>query len=222
MITLYDYLPSQNAWKARQLLAHLQLPHRTRLVSIFEGEGGSPDYRRISPTGTVPAIVLEDGRALAESNAILMYLAEGTPYLSGDAFARAKVWQWLCFEQERIESQIGALRHWMLTGKLARRPGALVELKRNAGRNALATLDRELATRDFIAGDRYGIADIALFAYTSRADEAGFDLDAWPHVADWIARVRSQPGFLAEMHPYSIDPYSGGELGSPNPASRTA
>lgn len=222
MLTLYDYLPSQNAWKVRQLLAHLQLPYRTELVSIFEGEGGRPEYRRISPTGTVPAIVLDDGRALAESNAILMYLAEGTPYLPADAFARARVWQWLCFEQERIESQIGALRHWTLTGKLARRPAALVELKRNAGRNALAILERELATRDFIAGDRYGIADIAVFAYTSRADEAGFDLDAWPHVATWIGRMRSEPGFLAEMHPYSIDPHSSLELGSPDPAPAAA
>jgi glutathione S-transferase len=212
MLTLYDYLPSQNAWKVRQLLAHLRLPHHTRLVSIFEGEGGSDAYRAISPTGTVPAIVLDDGRALAESNAILMYLAQGTAYLPDDAFARAKAWQWLCFEQERVESQIGALRHWTLTGKLARRPDALVRLKREAGRNALAILERELATRAFIAGDGYGIADIALFAYTSRADEAGYDLAAHPAVAAWLERVRAQPGFLATTHPYSIDPASAREL----------
>jgi glutathione S-transferase len=222
MLTLYDYPPSQNAWKVRQLLAHLQRPHRTRLVSIFEGEGGSDAYRAISPTGTVPAIVLEDGRALAESNAILMFLGQGTPYLPADAFGQAKVWQWLCFEQERIESQIGALRHWTLTGKLARRPEVLVELKRSAGGNALAILERELATRTFIAGDRYGIADIALFAYASRADEAGFDLAAYPHLQAWIARVRAQPGFLAETHPYSIDPHSGRELGVPIPAPQPA
>jgi glutathione S-transferase len=222
MLTLYDYLPSQNAWKVRQLLAHLQRPYRTRHVSIFEGEGASADFRAISPTGTVPAIELEDGRCLAESNAILMFLAQGTPYLPDDGFARAKVWQWLCFEQERVESQIGALRHWTLTGKLPRRPQALVELKSSAGRNALGILERELATRDFIAGDRYGIADIALFAYTSRADEAGFPLQAYPQVCAWLARVRSQPGFLAQTHPYSGDPHSGRELGdlisAPDPA----
>ena len=215
MITLYDYLPSQNAWKVRQLLAHLQRPYRTQFVSIFEGEGATPAYRAISPTGTVPAIVLEDGRALAESNAILMYLAQGTPYLPGDAYGQAKVWQWLCFEQERIESQIGALRYWTLTGKLARRPEALVGLKRSAGAKALEILDRELATRPFVVGDRYGVADIALFAYASRADEAGFDLGAFGNVSSWISRVREQPGFLAETHPYSIDPYSEGELGAP-------
>ena len=213
MLTLYDYLPSQNAWKVRQLLAHLQLTHRTRQVSIFEGEGRTDAYRAISPTGTVPAIELDDGRVLAESNAILLYLAEGTPYLPQDAFGRAKVAQWLSFEQERIESQIGALRHWTLTGKLERRPQALVELKRNAGRNALGILERELATRDFIAGERYGIADIALFAYGSRAEEAGFDLQPYPHLRAWIARVQSQPGFGAPMHPYSIDPHSTRELG---------
>lgn len=218
MLTLHDYLPSQNAWKVRQLLAHLQLPHRTHYVSIFEGAGGSDAFRAISPTGTVPAIELDDGRALAESNAILMFLAQGTRYLPDDAFARAKVWQWLCFEQERVESQIGALRHWTLTGKLPRRPAALVELKRAAGRNALAILERELATRDFIAGTRYGIADIAMFAYASRADEAGLDLAPYPHLRAWIARVQAQPGFGAPMHPYSVDPHSGRELAAPEPA----
>lgn len=213
MLTLYDYRPSQNAWKVRQLLAHLRLPHRTHDVAIFDGEGRTAAFRAISPTGTVPAIELDDGRTLAESNAILMFLAQGTPYLADDAFVRAKTWQWLCFEQERVESQIGALRHWALTGKLARRPPALVELKREAGRNALATLDRALAGRDFIAGDRYGVADIALFAYTSRADEAGFDLAAHAHVGAWLDRVRAQPGFGAPMHAYSIDPHSGRELG---------
>lgn len=213
MLTLYDYLPSQNAWKVRQLLQHLQRPYRTQRVSLFEGEGRREDYRAISPTGTVPAIRLDDGRVLAESNAILMFLAEGTPYLPDDAYGRAKVWQWLSFEQERVESQIGALRHWTLTGKLARRPEALVEMKRKAGLQALAILDAELATRGFIAGDRYSIADIALFAYASRAEEAGLSLQPYPHFRAWVARIETQPGFLAEMHPYSIDPHSVLELG---------
>ena len=221
MLTLYDYLPSQNAWKVRQLLAHLQRPYRTRLISIFEGEGQTEAYRAISPTGTVPAIQLDDGRVLAESNAILMYLAQGTPYLPDDPFDRAKVWQWLCFEQERVESQIGALRHWALTGKLPRRPVALVELKRGAGRKALEILERELGARDFIAGG-YGVADIALFAYASRAGEAGFELDAYPRLRAWIARVQTQPGFLTEMHPYSLDPNSSRELGTPVAAPEPA
>ncbi|MGS0999130.1 glutathione S-transferase family protein [Rhodanobacter sp. UC4451_H18] len=212
MLTLYDYLPSQNAWKVRQLLHHLGRPYRTLEVSIFEGEGRSESYLRVSPTGTVPAIELDDGRTLAESNAILMYLADGTPYVPGDAFGRAKVQQWLHFEQERVESVLGALRHWTLTGKLVRRPPALVEAKRQAAARTLEILERELSARDFIAGDRYTIADIALFAYGSRADEAGFALDGYPAIRAWIARVAAQPGFLATMHPYASDPHSVREL----------
>jgi glutathione S-transferase len=212
MLTFYDYSPSQNAWKIRQLLRHRQHPHRTERVSIFEGEGRAPEYLRISPTGTVPALMLEDGRTLAESNAILMYLAEGSDYLPDDAYGRAKIWQWLSFEQERIESQIGALRHWTLTGKLARRPETLVTMKRAAGANALTILDRELAQRDYIACDRYTIADIALYAYTGVADEAGFRLDDYPALSAWLARVRAQPGHLAERFGYDIDPYSVREL----------
>jgi len=212
MLTLFDYLPSQNAWKIRQLLHHLDQPHHTVLVSIFEGEGQSAAYRQISPTGTVPAIRLDDGRVLAESNAILTFLADGTPYLPVDAFGRAKVQQWLHFEQERVESVIGTLRHWTLTGKLPRRPAELVEGKRKAAQRSLAILESELATRPFIAGDAYTIADIALFAYASRADEAGLPLQAHPHVLAWIARVEAQPGFLATTHMYAIDPHSTREL----------
>lgn len=213
MLTLYDYLPSQNAWKVRQLLHHLQRPHRTELVSIFEGEGRREDFLRVNPTGTVPAIELDDGRVLAESNAILCFLGDGTPYLPDDAFGRAKVWQWLSFEQERVESQVGALRHWTLTGKLARRDAALVADKRAAGKHALAILDAEFARRDFIAGDAYTVADIALFAYASRADEAdGLSLQPLAHLRGWIERVRAQPGSLDETFAYSTDPHSAREL----------
>lgn len=212
MITLYDYLPSQNAWKVRLLLNHLDKPYARVMVSIFEGEGQDQSYRAISPTGTVPALRLEDGRTLAESNAILMFLADGTPYLPDDAYGRAKVCQWLAFEQERVESQIGALRHWTLTGKLARRPANLVEMKRNASLKTLAILDAELATRDFIAGNSYTIADMSLFAYVSRAEEAALPLSMYPHVQAWMERVEKQAGFLATTYPYSIDPHSGNEL----------
>lgn len=212
MLTLYDYLPSQNGWKVRQLLHHLPVPYRTELVSIFEGEGRSDAYRRISPTGTVPAIRIDDGRVLAESNAILGYLADGTNYLPDEAFARAKVMQWLSFEQERIESQIGALRHWTLTGKLPRRTTEMIQDKRAASVRSLEILECELATRPFIAGEEYTIADIAVFAYASRAEEAGLSLQACPQVRGWIARVEAQPGFLAQMHPYCIDPHSAKEL----------
>ena len=212
MITLYDYLPSQNAWKVRLLLNQLALPHERVLVSIFEGEGQHPDFLRINPTGKVPALRLEDGRVLAESNAILAYLADGTAFLPPDPFQRAKVHQWLSFEQENVESVIGALRHWTMTGKLARRLPQLVEAKRAGALRTLQLLERELATRPFIAGERYTIADMSIFAYASRAEEAGLTLAPYPHFRAWVARVEAQPGFVAEMHPYAIDPHSGNEL----------
>ncbi len=212
MLTLFDYLPSRNAWKVRLLLNQLGRPYRTVPISIFEGEGQTAEFRRINPTGTVPAIQLEDGRVLAESNAILAYLAEGTPYLPSDPFDRAKVQQWLHFEQERVESVIGSLRHWTMTGKLARRSPELIGAKRSAAVRSLGILESELSTRPFIAGDRYSIADMAIFAYASRAEEAGLSLEMYPHVRAWTARVEAQPGFLATTHPYSIDPYSMREL----------
>jgi glutathione S-transferase len=212
MLTLFDYLPSRNAWKVRLLLHHLGTPYRQEFVGIFEGEGRTPAFLALNPSGRVPVLQLEDGRALAESNAILAFLADGTPYLPGDAFARAKVHQWLSFEQEQVESVIGALRHWTMTGKLARRLPELVEAKRAGARNTLRILEQQLATRDFIAGDDYTIADMSVFAYASRAEEAGLPLAPYPHVRAWIARVEAQPGFLGETFPYSIDPHSANEL----------
>ncbi len=210
MITLYDYLPSQNAWKVRQLLAHLCAAYRIELVSIFEGEGQRPEFLRLNPMGAVPVLQLEDGRAIAESNAILGYLAEGSVYLPQDAYGRAKVGQWLSFERSYVSPSIATLRYWTLTGKLDRQVG--VEGRRALGVKALGVLDRELARRPFIAGEAYSIADISLFAYGHRAEEAGFDLAAFPAVTAWIERVRMQPGFLDTIYPYSIDPHSARDL----------
>lgn len=212
MITLYDYLPSQNAYKVRLLLSHLRQPYRTEIVSIFEGEGQRPEFLAINPTGAVPAIRLEDGRVIAESNAILFFLADGTPYWPEDRFTRAKVLQWLSFENDYVQSTVATLRHWVMTGKRARRPAALVKGKRAGSLKTLATLDRELAGRPWLAGTEYSIADIAVFAYVHRAEEAELPLADYPNVISWIDRVRAQPGFLAETFPYSIDPHSAGEL----------
>ncbi len=212
MLTLYDYLPSQNAWKVRQLLAHLDLQYETVFVSIFESEGKRPEILRLNPTGKVPILVTEDGSALAESNAILAYLADGTAYLPSESFIRAKVHQWLSFEQEQIESVIGSLRHWTLTGKLSRRSKEIVAGKRAAARRTLAILDDLLAAQPFIVSDCYTIADISLYAYAGHAEEAGLNTESFAHFCAWRRRVEAQPGFLATTHPYSIDPHSGNEL----------
>jgi glutathione S-transferase len=211
MLTLYDYLPSQNAYKVRLLLNHLQLPYRTEIVSIFEGEGQHPDFLDVNPTGAVPALRLADGRTLAESNAILTYLAHGTRYLPDEPFAHAKVQQWMSFEQDYVVS-IATLRHWTMTGKLARRTPALVERHRAVAGKALAILERALAGRPFIAGDAYTIADMSVFAYVHLAEEAGLALSDHPAVVRWIELVRSQPDFLAQCYPYSVDPFSAGDL----------
>jgi glutathione S-transferase len=212
MLTLYDYLPSQNGYKIRLLLAQLGLAYRTELVSIFEGEGQSPDYLAINPWGAVPAIRLDDGRVLSESNAILFHLAEGSRLLPADSFGRAKALQWMSFEADYVQSTMGSLRYWTLTGKLDRRPPELVASKRAASIKALAVLDRELARSTFILGESYSIADISLFAYSHVARDAALPLDDFPHVLSWIEAVRAQPAFIGSVHPYSIDPHSTAEL----------
>lgn len=210
MLTLYDYRPSQNAWKVRLLLSHLGRPCQTVEVGIFEGAGQTPEYRAINPTGAVPALRLDDGRVLAESLAILCYLAEGTPYLPADAYERARVLQWLSFENDYLQNSIGSLRFWTLTGK--RRPPDLVEAKRHTALRCLRILDEALAHADFLVGNRYTIADMACFAYTHLAEDAGLPLREYANVTAWLERVRRQPGFLDRVFPYSVDPHSAGEL----------
>lgn len=212
MLTLYDYLPSQNGYKIRLLLNQLELPYRTQIVSIFEGQGQQPEYLAVNPTGAVPAIRLDDGRVLAESNAILFHLAEGSLFMPADSFQRAKILQWMSFEADYIQSTAGSLRYWTLTDKLSRRPREMVEAKRQGALKALAALDRELAQRPFIVGGDYTIADISLFAYTHVARDAELPLDDYRNVIAWIDRVHSQPRFLERVYPYSIDPYSSREL----------
>jgi glutathione S-transferase len=210
MLKLYDYRPSQNAWKVRALLNHLGRQYETVEVSIFEGKGQEPAYRAINPTGAVPGLQLEDGRVLSESLAILCYLAEGTPYLPADAYERAKVLQWLSFENDYLQNSIGSLRFWKLTGK--QRPHELVHAKVHIGMRCLVILEEALEKSAFLVGGRYTIADIACYAYTHLAEEAGLPLRHCPNVVAWIARVRAQPGFLDRVYPYSVDPHSTGEL----------
>lgn len=212
MLTLFDYLPSQNGYKIRLLLNQLAIPYCSEQVGIFAGEGQRPEYLAINPTGAVPAVRFDDGRVLAESNAILVHFAEGSALLPDDAFGRAKALQWMSFEGDYLQPTIGSLRYWTLTGKLPRRPPELVEGKRQGGLKVLRILEREFAQRPFILGERYSVADIALFAYGHLAEDAGIGLAQFPQVRAWIGRVRAQPRFVAEIHPYSIDPHSVNEL----------
>ena len=212
MITLYDYLPSQNAYKIRLLLQQLNIPYQTEIISIFEGEGQHQDYLKINPTGAVPAIRLEDGRTIAESNAILVYLAEDTPYLPTDTFHRAIVLQWLFFEGETVQATVATLRHWVLTGKDKNRRAEVLHSKRVGSLKALGILDDELARNKYLGGSDYTIADISVFAYVHKADEADLPLSSYKNIVRWIADIKSRDGFLDKAYPYSIDPNSTSEL----------
>ena len=207
MLTLYDYLPSQNAWKIRVLLGLLGIAYQTRIVSIFEGESRTEAFLKLNPAGAVPVLAVENGQAIAESNAILVLVAEGTPYLPADRLARAKVMQWLFFEQYYVEPVIGSLRFWTLTGRLERNQ-ALVAGKREAGVRALSALERSLADMPFLVGDVLTIADIAVYAYAHRAEDCGFELADYPAVSAWMERVSEAIGPGYPVHPYSIDPHS--------------
>jgi glutathione S-transferase len=208
MLKLYDYQPSQNGWKVRVLLGLLQIPYASRIVSIFEGESRTEAFLALNPAGAIPVLELEDGRTIGESNAILCYLAEGTPLVPADRYQRAKVMQWLFFEQYNIEPVIGSLRFWTLTGRLERNQG-MVAGKREAGARALAALDRSLADAAFLVGDRLSIADIAVYAYSHRAEDCGFILTDYPAVSAWLARVRDAIGPDHPVRPYNTDPHSG-------------
>ncbi len=201
MLTLHDYLPSQNGWKVRVLLGLLGVQFRTKPVAIFAGESRTDAFLRLNPAGAIPVLELEDRRAIAESNAILTYLAEGSRFLPDARFERAKVMQWLFFEQYYVEPVIGSLRFWTLTGRLARN-AALVDGKRETGSRALAALERGLAETPFLAGENFTIADVALYAYTHRAEDCGFVLRACPAVQAWIDRVAVEIGPGYPVHPY--------------------
>ncbi len=201
MLTLYDYLPSQNGWKVRVLLGLCGIPARVEPVAIFAGESRTEAFLKLNPAGAIPVLELEDGRALAESNAILAYLGEGTRFLPDDRFVRAKVMQWLFFEQYYVEPVIGSLRFWTLTGRLTRN-AALVEGKRETGVRALAALQRQLSATQFLAGDGFTIADIAVYAYSHRAGDCGFDLAAYPAVETWVDQVAAEIGPGYPIHPY--------------------
>lgn len=207
MLRLYDYLPSQNAWKIRVLLGLLGIPYETREVSIFEREGQTDAFLELNPSGAVPVLELEDGRALSESSAILQFLADGTGFLPTGRFERAKVAQWLSFEQYYIEPVIGSLRFWTLTGRM-KRNAATVPAKQEAAAKALRALDRTLANMAFLVGGRLSVADISVYAYTHLAGDCGIDLSAYPALTAWLARVGSEIGPHYPVHPYAIDSHS--------------
>jgi glutathione S-transferase len=197
MNTLYDYLDSGNGFKIRLLLAQLKQPYRWIEKDILGNETRTPEFLAKNPNGRIPVLELDDGTVIAESNAILWYLAEGTPFIPDNRLQRAQVLQWMFFEQYSHEPYVATSRfivkhmpadsprHAELPDRMAR------------GRAALGVMDTHLARQPFFVGRVYTIADIALYAYTHVAHEAGFDLAPYKNVLGWIERVASQPGYVS-------------------------
>lgn len=199
-LILHEYAASGNCYKIRLLLAHLGLPYARREYDILKGESRTPDFlATINSNGRTP--VLQDGDAfLPESNAIIWYLAEGTRFLPADKLGRAQVLQWLFFEQYNHEPNIATLRFWLTYGggmeKLNDWQRATLPLKKAGGEAALGVMEAHLAKHDWLVGNAYSIADIALYAYTHVADGGGFDLAPYAAINRWLGRVAGQPGHV--------------------------
>ncbi len=191
---LYDFYESGNGYKARLLLAQLGLAYERIELDILKGATRTPEYLAINPNGRIPVLELDDGARLAESNAILCYLAEGTPFLPDQRLQRARALQWLFFEQYSHEPFIATLRFWHFSGQ-AEQKKREIEERKPRGDEALGVMEQHLTGHDFFAGG-YGVADIALYAYTHVAHEGGYDLSPYPAVNAWLERVRAQPGHI--------------------------
>lgn len=196
MYKLFGMSASGNCYKVRLLLEQLGSPYAWQEMDILKGDTRTPQFLAMNPNGKVPVLEIEPGRYLAESNAILCYLAEGTPFWPEDRFERASVLQWLFFEQYSHEPYIAVARFIckLLPADHPRRE-TLPQLHER-GYQALAVMEQHLARRAFFVGDHYSIADVALFAYTHVAADGGFQLDRFPAVRAWIDRVKAEPKFV--------------------------
>ena len=193
---LYDSPVSGNCYKVRLLLAHLGIPYERRTVDVVDRSNRLEVLGGLNPALRVPTLVLDDGRPLAESGAILWYLAEGSRFVPEGSYERAQVLQWMFFEQYDHEPAIAVARFWLAySGRPEEFANRLPE-RQTAGRRALAAMDEHLAGRNYLVGDRLTLADLALYAYTHVAHEGGFDLSPYPAVRDWLDRVASEPGHV--------------------------
>jgi glutathione S-transferase len=194
-VLLYDNRVSGNCYKVRLILSLLGIEFERRELSVVDHSDRAEVLGGLSPSLNVPTVVLEDGRPLAESNAILWYFADRTRHLPDDPYDRAQVLQWMFFEQYKHEPAIAVLRFWVAFSEDSH-PAADIEAKRTAGRAALEAMERHLGDHEYFVGEHFTIADIALYAYTHVAPEGGFDLGPYPAVRAWLNRVAAQPGLI--------------------------
>jgi glutathione S-transferase len=206
MYTLYSMQRSGNCYKVRLAFAKLGIPYRLVEVDILKGETRTPEFLAKNPSGHVPLLEVAPRRYLAESNAILWYVAGGSPLAPEDRVDRAEAMQWMFFEQHSLEPNLGSARFWLTMVKGGR------ELQQHAledwmerGYQALGVMEKHLERHRFFAASRYTIADIALYAYTHVAHESDFDLTGFPAVRAWLKRVASQPGHITmDWHPAAV------------------
>ena len=196
-VLLYDNPVSGNCYKVRLILTLLGIEFERHEMSVVDYAERVETLGGLSPTLNLPTVVLEDGRPLAESNAILWYFADGSQYLPDDAYGRAQVLQWMFFEQYKHEPGIAVPRFWDTIATDDLTPPGDLEARRASGREALKVMERHLRDREYVVGERFTIADIALYAYTHVAPEGGFDLEPLPAVRAWLDRVAAQPGLIA-------------------------
>jgi len=200
-VKLYDYAASANCYKVRLLLAQLERPYVRVPVDIFAGDTLTDEYAAKNPARATPVLELENGALLTESNAILFYLAQGTPFLPAGPLDLAQVVRWLVFEQTDVMMSVGGLRFRLLTGRITRdHPDAV--RRREGALQALGLLDLHLREREFLVADGYSIADIAVYAYTHVAREAGLELERFPAVQSWLERAEEQPRYMNDLEPY--------------------
>jgi glutathione S-transferase len=194
---LYNSAVSGNCYKVRLLLAHLGLEYETRDVDVVDRSDRPEVLGGLNPALRVPTVMLDDGRPLAESNAILWYFGDGTRYVPDDAYERAQVLQWMFFEQYSHEPYIAVARFWKTYSGAPERFERQRERLLTGGYAALDAMEKHLDGRDFFVADGYSIADIALYAYTHVAHEGAFDLEPYPAIGAWLGRVEQQPGHVA-------------------------
>ena len=194
---LYDSPVSGNCYKVRLLLAHLGIPVERRTVDVVDRSNRDELLGDLNPALSVPTVVLDDGRPLGESGAILWFFGDGTRFVPTDPYDRAQVLQWMFFEQNQHEPTIAVVRFWLAySGRPAEDFAGQLEARTAGGYRALAAMERHLDGRSFLAGDGLTLADIALYAYTHVAHEGGFDLAPYPAVRAWIDRVAAEPGHI--------------------------
>lgn len=194
-LKIYGDSRSGNCYKLKLLCSEMEIGYDWQEVDILAGDTRQPEFLAMNANGRIPLLALPDGRCLAESNAILYYLADGSEFFAGNAFSRAEILQWMFFEQYSHEPYIATSRFIIrYLGSPAERKADLLQ-KKDGGYAALGVMEGQLRSQEFMTGDKFTIADIALFAYTHVADEGGFDLKDFPAVVHWIERIKSRSGY---------------------------